>query len=53
MEKNYFVDGDWFEDYQDAKDFADIMLDHDGKYRVVYTKAEMDSKINHEEECGK
>jgi hypothetical protein len=61
MDKNYFVDGDWFEDYQDAKDFADILLDNDGIYRSVYTKKEMDSQvkgmvdsiINHEMECGK
>lgn len=62
--KNYYVDGEWFTRYEDAKDYSESMLAHDGRYRVVFTKAEMDSmvnnmvesvvkSINHELECGK
>ena len=58
---NYYVDGKWFARYINARDYADELMEIDGKYRVVYTRAELDSQvkgmvdsiINHEMECGK
>jgi hypothetical protein len=51
--ENYYVDGEWFTRYGDAKDYAESMMAHDGRYRSVYTKAEIDSQIEHVKECGK
>ena len=53
---NFYVNGEWFIMYHDASVYADKLRKEDGKYRVVFTKAEMDSikqAINHEMECGK
>ena len=47
--ENYYVDGEWFTRYEDAKDYAESMLHHDGRFRIVYTKAERDSIINQSE----
>lgn len=61
MEKNYYCNEHWFKTYDKACFYADIMLELEGKYHVVFTKSEMDSQvkgmvnsiINHEMECGK
>lgn len=56
MEQNYYCNGEWFESYQAARVYSDILLKMTGAYNVVYTKAEKDSIINaidHELECGK
>jgi CRISPR/Cas system endoribonuclease Cas6 (RAMP superfamily) len=56
MEKQYYCNNHWFTTYDKASFYADIMLELEGKYHVVYTKAEMDSiteVIDHEMECGK
>ena len=58
---NFYCNGLWFDTYQVAKVYADDLLAENGKYHVVYTRAEMDatvkgmvdSIINHEMECGK
>jgi hypothetical protein len=50
---NYYCNGLWFDTYQVAKTYAEDLLAERGKYCVVYTRAEIDSKINHEQECGK
>lgn len=58
---NYYCNGLWFERYSVAKIYADDLLEMDGKYCVIMTRAEMDSQvkgmvdsiINHEMECGK
>lgn len=61
---NYYVDGKWFARYINARDYADELMEQDGIYKVVYTRAELDSQvqsmvdsvinlINHELECGK
>lgn len=49
---NFYLNGKWFEKYIDARKYADKLQEKDNIYRVVFTKAEMDS-IKHEEECGK
>ena len=56
MEQNYYCNGHWFKRYEEAKMYADKVLEMGGKYHVVFTKAEKDSIINaidHELECGK
>lgn len=51
--ENYYCNGVWFNSYYMAKMYAEEMGAELNKFLVVYTKAEMDSKINHEMECGK
>jgi hypothetical protein len=53
MEKNYYCNGIWFKCYEDATDYVESMMHHDGRYRVIYTRAEIESQINHKQECGK
>ena len=53
MDKNYYCNGHWFKTYDKASFYSDIVLELTNKYCVVYTRAEMDSQINHEMECGK
>ena len=50
---NYYCNGEWFSTYIEAEMYANACLEIDGKWFVVYTKDEIDSMINHEEECGK
>lgn len=50
---NYYCNGEWFDSYEAARAYADAVLRMEGRYYVVYTKAEKDATINHEEECGK
>ena len=52
-ERNYYCNGFWFQDYEHARKYAEHILKTEGKYRVVFTKAERDATINHEQECGK
>jgi hypothetical protein len=53
MDKNYYCDRMWFDTYEEAREHANSMMLYDDVFRMVYTKSEMDSQINHEEECGK
>ena len=60
MEKNYYCDRMWFNTYEEAREHATHMMLYDDVFRMVYTRAEMDSiktaidkTINHELECGK
>ena len=56
MEKNYYCDRMWFNTYEEAREHATHMMLYDDVFRMVYTRAEMDSiteAIDHELECGK
>lgn len=56
MDKNFYCNDVWFYSYDQARTYADHVLKTEGKYYVVFTKAEMDSiteAIDHEMECGK
>ena len=53
MEKNYYCGGEWFSTYDEACTYANELLKNSFIYKAVFTKAEMDSKIDHEMECGK
>lgn len=56
VEKNYYCNGEWFENYESARAYADTVFLLSRKYAVVFTKAEKDSILNaidHELECGK
>jgi hypothetical protein len=50
---NYCCNGEWFSTYIEAEMYSNACLEIDGKWFVVYTKDEIDSMTNHEEECGK
>ena len=50
---NYYCNDEWFDSYEAARAYSDSMLKMTGTYYVVYTRAEIDARINHEEECGK
>jgi hypothetical protein len=61
MENNYYCNDEWFDSYEAARSYSDVMVRMTGAYHVVYTRAELDSQvqgmvdsiINHIEECGK
>ena len=56
MEKNYYryyCNKQWFKTYEEATRYACRAITLTGVYHVIYTRAEMDSIINHEMECGK
>ena len=56
MEQNYYCNGLWFATMREALAHSGKVLEDTGVYRVVFTKAEMDSiteAIDHELECGK
>ena len=56
MEYNYNCNGKWFATMREALAYSGKVLEDTGVYRVVFTKAEMDSiteAIDHELECGK
>ena len=53
MDKNYYCNGKWFKSYDKASFYSDIMLELEGTYHVIYTRAEIESQIDHEKECGK
>lgn len=53
---NFYCNGEWFNNYESARAYADTVFLLTRKYAVVFTKAEKDSIINaidHEMECGK
>ena len=56
MEKNYNCNGEWFSTMREALAYSGNYLEVHGIYKVVFTKAEMDSiteAIDHTLECGK
>ena len=40
---NYYVNGFGFEDYEEAKRYADFLLEWKRMYKCVFTKAEMNA----------
>jgi hypothetical protein len=52
-QQHFYCNNYWFKTYDEAKMYADKVLEMDNKYYVVFTKAEKDATINHKEECGK
>lgn len=42
-ESNYYVNGFGFEDYTEARRYADFLLEWKRIYKCVFTKAEMNS----------
>lgn len=42
-ESNYYVNGFGFEDYEEAKRYADFLLEWKHMYKCVFTKAEMNA----------
>jgi hypothetical protein len=50
---NYYCNGFGFKTYSAACKYSNECLEETGYYFVVYTRAEIDSQINHVEECGK
>ena len=57
---NYYCNGHWFATMREALAYSGKYLEECGIYRVVFTKAEVDSitqaidkAIDHEMECGK
>lgn len=60
MSENYYCNQHWFKTYDEAKMYANKVLEMSNKYYVIMTKAEVDSitnaidkAIDHEMECGK
>lgn len=45
MDKNYYCNKVWFYSYDQARLYSETMLKLEGKYYVVFTKAEMDSQV--------
>ena len=43
---NYFVDGQGFKTYEDARDYADTLFFIDRIFKCVYTRAEIESMLN-------
>ena len=42
-EQNYYVNGFGFDDYEEAKRYADFLLEWKRIYKCVFTRAEMNS----------
>lgn len=40
---NYYVNGFWFDLYEEAKRYADLMLEHQRHYYAIFTKAEIEA----------
>jgi len=49
-EHNYYVNGFPFEDYEEARRYADFLLEWKRVYKCVFTKAEMNSM--HQEDAN-
>jgi hypothetical protein len=55
MDKNFYCNGEWFDSYEAARAYSDIMVKLTGEYHCWYSKEERNSinVIDHEMECGK
>ena len=40
---NYWCNGFWFDLYEEAKRYADLMLEHQRHYYAIFTKAEIEA----------
>jgi hypothetical protein len=45
MRYNYYCNGEGFEEYEDARFYADVLLAQFRIYKAIYTKAEIQSMI--------
>jgi len=42
-EQNYWCNGFWFDLYEEAKRYADFILEHQRQYYAIFTKAEIEA----------
>ena len=42
-EDNYFVNGFWFDLYEEARRYADFLMEHQRHYCAIFTKAEIEA----------
>lgn len=40
---NYWVNGFWFDMYEEARRYADFMMEHQKQYFAIFTKAEIEA----------
>jgi len=40
---NYYCNGFYFEQYQEARRYADFLLNHAGVYKAIFTRAEIEA----------
>jgi hypothetical protein len=45
MRYNYYCNGEGFEEYEDARFYADVLLAQFRIYKAIYTKSEVQSML--------
>jgi hypothetical protein len=45
MRYNYYCNGEGFEEYEDARFYADVLLAQFRIYKAIYTKSEIQSML--------
>ena len=42
-DENYYVNGLWFDLYEEARRYADFILEHQRHYFAIFTRAEIEA----------